>query len=86
MKCSRCQHENLADSKFCSACGAALGLRCPGCNHVVDPQNRFCSVCGHPLGDKAVPEPAGEAALWGGSIAAVGMTANPFGAHQAGPP
>jgi hypothetical protein len=28
---------------------------------------------------------AGEAALWGGSSAAVGMAANPFGAHQAGP-
>ena len=26
---------------------------------------------------------AGEAALWGGSSAAVGMAANPFGAHQA---
>jgi hypothetical protein len=25
---------------------------------------------------------AGDAALWGGSIAAVGMTANPLGAHQ----
>jgi predicted ATPase/class 3 adenylate cyclase len=62
MKCSRCQHENLADSKFCSACGAALELRCPGCNHVVDPQNRFCSMCGHPLGDKAVPAPAAGAA------------------------
>jgi hypothetical protein len=28
---------------------------------------------------------AGEAALWGGSSAAVGMAANPFGAHQADP-
>jgi hypothetical protein len=28
---------------------------------------------------------AGEAALWGGSIAVVGMAANPFGAHQADP-
>ena len=27
---------------------------------------------------------AGDAALWGGSSAAVGMAANPFGAHQAG--
>ena len=26
---------------------------------------------------------AGDAALWGGSIAVVGMTANPLGAHQA---
>jgi hypothetical protein len=26
---------------------------------------------------------AGEAVLWGGSSAAVGMAANPFGAHQA---
>ena len=26
---------------------------------------------------------AGEAALWGGSSAVVGMAANPFGAHQA---
>ena len=28
---------------------------------------------------------AGEAALWGGSSAVVGMAANPFGAHQADP-
>ena len=28
---------------------------------------------------------AGDAALWGGSSAVVGMAANPFGAHQAGP-
>jgi hypothetical protein len=28
---------------------------------------------------------AGEAARWGGSSAVVGMAANPFGAHQAGP-
>ena len=27
---------------------------------------------------------AGEAALWGGSSAVVGMAANPFGAHQVG--
>lgn len=27
---------------------------------------------------------AGEAARWGGSIAAMGMAANPSGAHQAG--
>ena len=27
---------------------------------------------------------AGEAARWGGSIAVVGMAANPFGAHKAG--
>jgi hypothetical protein len=27
---------------------------------------------------------AGDAALWGGSSAAVGMAANPLGAHQAG--
>ncbi len=27
---------------------------------------------------------AEDAALWGGSSAAVGMAANPFGAHQAG--
>jgi hypothetical protein len=26
---------------------------------------------------------AGDAALWGGSSAVVGMAANPFGAHQA---
>ena len=42
--------------------------------------------------DEICPDPdpisagtAGEAALWGGSSAAVGMAANPFGAHQAGP-
>ena len=27
---------------------------------------------------------AGDAALWGGSSAAVGMAANPLGAHQVG--
>jgi len=58
MKCSRCQHENSADSKFCSGCGAALGFRCPRCNHAADPQNKFCGMCGHALADNAVLEPA----------------------------
>jgi len=44
-------------------------------------------ACGHPWGPGPISAgTAGDAARWGGSSAVVGMTANPFGAHQAGPP
>jgi len=63
MKCSRCQHENSAGSRFCSACGSAVAVRCPSCNHLLEAESIFCSMCGHALGDRTAPEAAAEAAI-----------------------
>ncbi len=60
------------------------GTSAAGAARPVSPPRRGGST--GPDGD---PDPtsagtAGDAALWGGSSAAVGMAANPYGAHQAG--
>src|SRR5688572_30709285 len=46
MKCLNCQSENSDASKFCSSCGARLGVRCPKCNQSNDPGSKYCSACG----------------------------------------
>ena len=54
------------------------------------PNAHAAGLMPRPMAADGDPDPinagtAGEAALWGGSIAVVGMAANPFGAHQADP-
>ena len=46
MPCSRCQHENPPDSKFCLGCGASLGLPCTSCGAGLPARSRFCNKCG----------------------------------------
>src|SRR5689334_22971622 len=46
MKCSRCQHENPANAKFCLECGVRLTLTCPKCRSELPPSAKFCFECG----------------------------------------
>jgi class 3 adenylate cyclase/tetratricopeptide (TPR) repeat protein len=49
MKCSRCQHENASEARYCNACGVRLDLTCPSCGHDNAPSSVFCNQCGHAL-------------------------------------
>ena len=49
MNCSRCDHENPDDSRFCAQCGNQLEKTCPVCSAPVAAADRFCSNCGTAL-------------------------------------
>ena len=49
MKCSRCQHENASEARYCNACGVSLNLTCPSCGQGNAPGSVFCNQCGHAL-------------------------------------
>ena len=46
MRCASCEADNTADSRFCIACGAALGQLCLSCNHLNAATARYCTQCG----------------------------------------
>ena len=46
MRCASCETDNTADSRFCVACGTALGRLCVACGHANQPDARFCAQCG----------------------------------------
>ena len=48
MRCSRCRHDNPAQSRFCSECGARLVSACPGCGAELAAGAKFCGQCGQP--------------------------------------
>jgi class 3 adenylate cyclase/tetratricopeptide (TPR) repeat protein len=50
MKCSRCQHENRADAKFCEECAAPLPRTCRRCGGQLSPAAKFCPECALPTG------------------------------------
>jgi class 3 adenylate cyclase len=37
---------NPDEDRFCSDCGAPVGVECPSCSAVVPPGKRFCGRCG----------------------------------------
>jgi len=54
IRCRYCEHDNPADSTFCSACGGALALpphlaSCPRCGTVNPVKVTLCCWCGGPL-------------------------------------
>ena len=55
LTCPSCNHANLADARFCTACGGSLEARqtCPSCRKEQPLNNRFCLVCGGELGASA---------------------------------
>jgi class 3 adenylate cyclase len=55
MICSACEKANPPDARFCSNCGARLGLVCAHCSRPNDPDSRFCNGCGKPLDELAPP-------------------------------
>src|SRR5690349_20522872 len=48
MLCSRCQHQNPSEARFCTECGQALP-RCRNCGTPVSTAYKFCPACGVPL-------------------------------------
>ena len=62
MKCSRCQHDNPAGTRFCGQCAASLAFLCAACGAVNPADNKFCGQCAAPLGPATAPRfPAPEA-------------------------
>jgi len=58
IRCSRCQHENPLQSKFCLECGAQLGLHCPACGGELPENAKFCNECGSSIAPSVSPGPA----------------------------
>ncbi|HLM86274.1 MAG TPA: adenylate/guanylate cyclase domain-containing protein [Solirubrobacteraceae bacterium] len=44
--CSRCGAANVADARFCMACGLSLVRTCSSCGVETQPRARFCVSCG----------------------------------------
>lgn len=69
MKCPKCQHENVAEAKFCSICGCRLesvasspttqNQICSKCGAAIQTGAKFCTKCGMPVGTKVV-QPEGK--------------------------
>ena len=56
--CPVCQAANLADARFCCACGSALAITCPLCRSPSPFGARHCSHCGSRLfGQQADADP-----------------------------
>ncbi len=55
MQCSRCQHENPPQAKFCLECGLRLALTCSNCGTALPPEAKFCLHCGQAVSASALP-------------------------------
>jgi class 3 adenylate cyclase len=60
MGCGSCGHDNEANAKFCSECGAPLMVRCGSCQAEQPPGAKFCNQCGSPITATSAPEPGAE--------------------------
>lgn len=57
VRCSSCNVDNGVDSKFCTQCGTALGLKCPSCRKLNLAVAKFCAQCGTELPVQATLQP-----------------------------
>ena len=46
MRCPSCNHDNRADRRFCTECGATLSVACPSCGAPAEAGEKFCGGCG----------------------------------------
>src|SRR5262245_6310126 len=46
MRCSSCETDNAAGSRFCNQCGAPLNRQCGKCGFENSNQSRYCAQCG----------------------------------------
>ena len=46
MVCRECNTENRSGGKFCTSCGAPLGIICSRCGKVNELDDRHCGSCG----------------------------------------
>jgi class 3 adenylate cyclase len=58
--CSSCGHDNEANAKFCSECGASLMAKCGSCQADQPPGAKFCNQCGSPITATSAPDPGAE--------------------------
>ncbi|WP_011295923.1 adenylate/guanylate cyclase domain-containing protein [Cupriavidus necator] len=62
MRCTNCQAENPAGTRFCETCGQKLAQICPQCGHASSADAKFCGACGvllaNPASAPAPPLPA----------------------------
>jgi hypothetical protein len=69
MRCPSCDHDNRADRRFCTECGAVLSVACPSCGAPTEAGEKFCGGCGArlptaaPAPGASTPTPEPEAAL-----------------------
>ncbi len=49
MQCTRCKAEHDVLQKFCTECGAAMGLTCDRCGSINGLEARHCGTCGQSL-------------------------------------
>ena len=49
MQCTRCKAEQEVLEKFCTECGAAMGLICDRCGAINRMEARHCGSCGQGL-------------------------------------
>ena len=71
MRCSRCDAENPAGTRYCGQCAAPLGSPCPSCGAANPPENRYCGNCAAPLdsaGASGFDEPRSDIAAFAGEL------------------
>jgi len=56
MKCARCNADNNTSRKYCTSCGAPMGVICDRCGVVNDFEDKYCGVCGFALIQSPKPE------------------------------
>ena len=56
MKCSRCQHENSPQAKFCEECATPLARICQNCGTQLSATAKFCPECARPAAAGAVAQ------------------------------
>src|SRR5262252_5641483 len=71
MRCPSCEANNKTGARFCTSCGAQLGLACGSCGFVNEPADRFCARCGKGLG--AVQQPSARRGPETGELKRVSM-------------
>jgi len=78
-RCRYCEHENPADSKFCSSCGGALHLpphlaSCPRCGAVNPATATVCCWCRNQLPrSRSLPRPRSRVLVGTAALAAVAV-------------
>ncbi len=78
-RCRYCEHDNPADSKFCSSCGGALHLprhlaSCPRCGTINPVKATVCCWCSGPLqGRGSLPRPRSRVIVGTAVLAAVAV-------------
>jgi len=56
VKCSRCQHENPPQAKFCEECAAPVARICQNCGTRLSATAKFCPECARPTAAGAVTQ------------------------------